>query len=172
LYFAGNATIWSANVGYTNIIPSGGQFIAFGVGNALDTGTRLMFHLGGSNQISQVIRRNGNPLEAIAYNSLGSDFTDVGSVNVGTSQFIACTERKTSSIEIWTNNASNGATVAGTSFRGATPMPIIGSFNPNTPSFTWLGNIQEVIMFAVDPAVQTTYRNEITNSINSYYNTY
>ncbi len=172
LNFNGSQTIWSNNVGYTNIIPSGGQFIAFGVGNATDTNTRLLFHLGGSNPHAQVIRRNGNPLEAIAYNSGGTDYTDIGSVDVSTSQFIACTERKTSSIEIWTNNASNGATAAGTSFRGTLPMPIIGSFNPNAPSFTWLGNIQEVIMFAVDPAVQTTYRNNITTIINSYYNTY
>jgi hypothetical protein len=172
LNFNGSQTIWSNNVGYTDIIPSGGQFIAFGVGNASDTGTRLLFHLGGSQQQAQVIRRNGNPLEAIAYDSAVNTATDVGNTNPGTNQFIACTERKTASIEIWTNNSSNGATAAGTSFRATTPVPIIGSFNPNAPSFVWLGNIQEVIMFAVDPAVQTTYRNNITTDLNSYYTTY
>jgi len=150
---------------------SGRTFIAFGVGNVTDTNTRLMVFISGATGHSQAIRRNSTAIEAIAYNS--GTYTDAAGINPGTSQFIACTQRRSSNIEISVNNSTNGATNTTGTAAYNNPIPVIGSFNPNSgPSFAWSGNMQEVIMFAVDPVTNTNYRNDITTAMNLYYTTY
>lgn len=152
-------------------LAANGSCIAFSVGNALDTSTRCMLTIGGSPYNSQTIRKSGTVLQAIAYNS-GGTFTDSGNVSSGTAQFIACTERKVSSIEIFTNTLSNGATAAsGTANSTITStLPILG-YN-NSSAFAWNGHIQEVILFALDPSANTTYKTNIAAALNSYYTTY
>jgi len=171
LYFNGSKTLVSGTL--TNLFGTGKTFISFGVGSALDTTTRLMLNVSGGALNSQAMRRNGNFLEAIAYNNnQASTFTDIGNVNVGTSQFIACTERNVTTIQIFTNTQSNGATSGTGTADGTNTAIVIGSFNPTTPSFAWNGYMQELIVFGLVPSGNTTYMSSVSSSLNSYYNTY
>lgn len=147
-----------------NIMTSG-LYSLFMVGNALDTNTRIMLQIAFGMQ-TQAIRRSGSFLQAID----AGGGQDNGNLNPGTSQFIANTERKPSSIEIFTNNSTNGATAAGTAVF-TNPAPLIGAYT-NGSSFSWNGIIQECIFFNINPAVTTSYRSAVTSALNSYYGTY
>jgi len=152
---------------------AGNTFICFGVGSANDTDTRLMLMLSGALPNAQAMRRNGNVLEAIGYNNTNIPFTDVGNVNVGTSQFIACTERNVTNIQIYTNTQTNGSTSStGTADSGGNI--VIGSFNPSAPlpSFAWNGFMQEIIIFGLVPSSNTSYMTNVSAALNSYYGTY
>jgi hypothetical protein len=169
--FAGSQTLFRLTC--TGVTAANLTYVAFGVASVNDTSTRLLFYLGGTAQYSQVMRRNGTILEAIATQTGFATFQDNGSLNPGTSQFIAATVRNTGSLEIFTNNQTNGATTAANSPSGAGgPHIIIGSFDPNAPSFTWNGKMQEVIMFALDPALNATLKDNVTTDLNSYYGAY
>jgi hypothetical protein len=168
LYFDGTK-VYIGGVATPNIYSATKQSISFGVGNALDTSTRLMLLFGGGAFNAQVIRRSGNTLEMIAYQSTGTP-TDIGNTNVSTSQFIACAERGNTAIEMWTNNSSNGSTNLTGTVNGLNPVPVIGGFNAS--SQRWYGHMQEIIVFALNPSTNTTYRNDITTALNSYYTTY
>jgi hypothetical protein len=153
-----------------NILEANGSFIAFGVGNSVDTTTiRVMVSVQGTLSNSQAIRKNASGvLESIAFNS-GGTFTDVGGTLIATNQFIACTERNVSSIEIFTNKNSNGATAAtGTANSGR--IPLLGYIT--SPVNSWYGHMQEVIIYALDPTSNTTYKTTVSDAINSYYLTY
>ena len=147
-----------------NIMTSG-LYSLFMVGNALDTNTRIMLQIAFGMQ-TQAIRRSGLVLQAI--DARGGQ--DNGNLNPGTLQFIANTERKPSSIEIFTNNSTNGATSVGAAISN-NPAPLIGAYT-NGSSFAWNGIIQECIFFNINPAVTTSYRPAVTSALNSYYGTY
>jgi hypothetical protein len=147
-----------------NIMTSG-LYSLFAVGNALDTSTRIMLQIAFGMQ-SQAIRRSGSFLQTI--DATGP--SDTGNVNPGTVQFIANTERKASSIEIFTSNSTNGATAAGAAI-STNPAPLIGAYT-NGSAFAWNGIIQEMIFFNINPAVITTYRTGVFTALNSYYGTY
>lgn len=169
LYFNGAKTLIASST--PNIYSATKQFISFGVANALDTSIRLLVHIGGTSANAQAMRRSGNTLEMIAYQSTGTQ-TDVGNINVSTSQFIACAERSDNKVEMWTNNISNGYTSISGTPSGITPATIIGSFSPAGPGFAWNGNMQEIIVFALNPSSNTTYRNAVSTALNTYYTTY
>jgi hypothetical protein len=172
IYFNSNKILVGSAAFGTSIFASNGSLIAFGVGNALDSAVRCMLTIGGSPYNSQTIRNGGSVLEAIAYQDNFSTYTDSGSVSIGTNQFIACTERNVSGIEIFTNTQSNGPTTAlGSANNGSnSTTPILGY--QGSTSYAWYGNIQEIIIFALDPSLNTTYKTNVSNAINSYYTTY
>jgi hypothetical protein len=169
--FSSRGLIGNSGAAMPNMITTAGLFSAFGVGSANDTSTRLMMQIGGGANHAQAIRRNGNVLESIAFNTSNSAFTDAGNINVGTTQFIACAERKSTSIEIFTNAASNGATATSGTARYTNPVMLLGLYT-NSTSFAWNGLIQELITFAINPAVETTYRSGVTTNLNTFYGTY
>lgn len=169
--FSSRGLLGNSGAAMPNMITTAGLFSAFGVGSANDTSTRLMMQIGGGANHAQAIRRNGSVLESIAFNTSNTAFTDAGSVNVGNTQFIACAERRSTSIEIFTNAASNGATATSGTAQYTNPVMLLGLYT-NSTSFAWNGLIQELITFAINPAVETTYRSGITTNLNSYYGTY
>jgi hypothetical protein len=152
-----------------NIYSATKQSITFGVGNALDTDIRLMLAFSGGEFNAQVIRTNGGTLETIAYQSSGIAI-DTGNVDVGNSQFIACVERGDTTAEMWINNSSNGGISFESPAAGNYPVPVVGGFNET--SYQWFGHMQEIIVFALNPSSNTTYRNDVSTALNSYYTTY
>ena len=169
--FSSRGLLGNSGAAMPNMITTAGLFSAFGVGSANDTSTRLMMQIGGGANHAQAIRRNGSVLESIAFNTGGSAFTDAGNINVGNTQFIACAERRSTSIEIFTNAASNGATATSGTARYTNPVMLLGLYT-NSTSFAWNGLIQELITFAINPAVETTYRSGVTTNLNTFYGTY
>ena len=159
---SGYGLIANALASYCPNIMTSGKYSMFAVGNINDTSTRIMVQIGGGMQ-TQAARRNGTTMQMI--DAAGAQ--DTGSVNPGTAAFIANSERKASSIEIFINGASNGATAAGAAV-STNPCPLIGCYT-NGASFAWNGIIQEVIFFPIDPAVTTTYRTNVNSNLATYY---
>lgn len=176
LRFAGSQLI--AYTGLTQIMGPTATTISFGVGSVDGTvaSTRLMLKIDGQTATnSQTIRQNNASLESIIYNN-STTFSDNTNVSLTAgAQFIACTQIDVSSVEISQNNQTNGATSATglPDYTGQTGNIFIGVFNATPPgNFTWLGYMQEIIVFGLKPSLNTNYRSNITNAINSYYGTY
>lgn len=159
---SGYGLIANALTSYCPNIMTSGLYSMFAVGKINDTSTRIMVQIGGGMQ-TQAARRNGTTMQMI--DAAGAQ--DTGSVNPGTSAFIANSERKSASIEIFINNASNGSTAA-TAAVSTNPCPLIGCYT-NGASFAWNGIIQEVIFFNINPAVTTSYRAGVYSNLSSYY---
>lgn len=158
----------------TKLTDASGLWSTYGVGQVVDTSTRLMVRtvaFSGAN-VGQNIRRNAANMEAIAFNTAGTAFTDLGSVNPGTTQFIAYSERTATAIQIYVEGATNTSTATtGTPAVENTPsgsifLGFFGGTGP--PSFPWSGNIQEVIHYPQSP-VTFNYRTALTTELNSYY---
>ena len=159
---SGYGLIANALASYCPNIMVTGLYSMFAVGKINDTSTRIMVQIGGGMQ-TQAARRNGTTMQMI--DAAGAQ--DTGSVNPGVAAFIANSERKSASIEIFINNASNGSTAA-TAAVSTNPCPLIGCYT-NGASFAWNGIIQEVIFFNINPAVTTSYRAGVYSNLSSYY---
>jgi len=160
----------------SKITDASGLWSTYAVGQVADTTTRLMVRTTYTGlNVSQNIRRNSTNIESIGFNTVGGTGTDLGPTNPGTSQFIAYAQRTSANVEVYVNNATNGATaVAGTAISGTGDLGTVflGFFGGSgPPSFPWSGNIQEVIHY---PQSTTTYdyRAALTGIINSYYGTF
>jgi hypothetical protein len=131
----------------------------------------MLFFSGGSFN-AQNIRTNNNILQIVSYEGgAATNNTDSGNINVGQSQFIACGVRGIGLVEMWTNNSSDGANVyQSTSADGNYPIPVVGGYNAT--AYQWYGHMQEIIVFALNPSTNTTYRNDVSTALNSYYTTY
>lgn len=159
---SGYGLIANALTSFCPNIMTSGMYSLFMVGKSNDTSTRIMLQIGGGMQ-TQAVRRSSTALQAI--DAAGAN--DLGNVNPGTSLFIANTERKSASIEIFTNNLSNGATTAGAAV-STNPCPLVGCYT-NGASFAWNGIIQECIFFPINPAVTTTYRSGVYTNLEANY---
>jgi hypothetical protein len=161
----------------SNLTDGSGLWSTYAVGQVNDTSTRLMVRTirASVTNIAQNIRRNSTNIEAIGFNDAGGTGTDLGPTNPGTSQFLAYSQRTSTNVEVYVNNATNGATtVSGTppiatDGLGAIFLGFFGGSGP--PSFPWLGHIQEVIHYTQNPTT-FNYRNDLSTAINQFYNVY
>lgn len=175
------AVFFNANtgIGSTSLIPNitnvNAEWFTYAVGNVADTTTRLMVRTVNNTSVlnvAQNIRRNTTNIESIGYNTAGGTGTDLGSVNPGTNQFLGYSQRLPTTVEMYVNNQTNGATtVTGTAYSSSASI-YVGFFGgTTTPTFPWSGSIQEVIHFGLSPT-EFPYRNGLSNNINSYYGIY
>ena len=167
LYFNGSMQMNSI----INIFPTSvaGEWSSFGVIHPLvydlgrvylssDTvGNRIGQFLGTGNNVNRFYR-------TVAFDTLGSAFTDLGPAYTFT-QAIVNAIRTSTTIEVFANGASNGSTATtGTPKTGTTSLNIT-----YTPTFRPLGYIQELIHYPLD---STSFYQNMVVSINSYYKTY
>ena len=162
----------------TKLTGTDGTWSTYAVGQVADTTTRLMVRtIDVGTNIGQNIRRNATNIESIAFNNVGTAFTDLGSVNPATSQFIAYTERTSTTVQMYVNNATNGSTAttgtpAISDTIGVAKQLHIGFFGgAGPPTFPWSGSIQEVIHYPQNPTT-LNYRTALTSILNAYYGTF
>lgn len=168
-----------AGIGVNNFLPqttdASGDWFTIGVGQVADTTTRLMVRTVNSQaslNIGQNIRRNTTNIESIAFNQAGGSFTDLGSSNPGTNQFLAYVQRLPTSVEVYVNNATNGSTATTGTPYSSSGQFYIGFFGgTTTPTFPWSGSIQEIIHYGKEATV-FNYRNGLSSEINSFYGIY
>lgn len=158
-----------------NIVDNNGNWFAISSSMSSGNSIRLIFNTaGGSPNVGQILRTNNLVSESIAYNQSNFSFTDTGSSVTISVPFVIYAQRNQASIETFLNNVSNGSTTTtGTPSTGQTSnqiVGIVGSYN-SILDYPWIGYIQELIHFPLNPDVYQ-YRNVLTNNINSYYSVY
>lgn len=159
-----------------NIVDTSGNW--FTISSAMNRGysVRLIFNgITSIPGIAQMLRTNNLVSESIARNQSNFSFNDTGPSTSISVPFIMYSQRNQTSVEVFLNNSSDGATTTtGTPSTGQTSnqfVGIIGAYNVSPLDYGWIGYIQEIIHYPLNPD-NYTYKNNLTNNLNAYYNVY